>query len=155
MHVSIVAPKIFHPTTFPNPQPMLDPWTPTMLYPCDSHSQVTTPPSDPLLGSSLQSPLELQVVDTLPDGFTVGSTLGCWLLPVSPPDSDSVDEVTLLGLVTQSPCLVGSRWSASSVDDCQLSVFPTSDSGNELENVRLFLGVELLEIFVGTHLVVC
>ena len=95
------------------------------------------------------------MVDTLPDGFTVGSTLGCWLLPVSPPDSDSVDEVTLLGLVTQSPCLVGSRWSASSVDDCQLSVFPTSDSGDELENVRLFLGVELLEIFVGTHLVVC
>lgn len=94
------------------------------------------------------------MVDTLPDGFTVGSTLGCWLLPVSPPDSDSVDEITLLGLVAQSPCLVGSRGSASSVDDCQLSVFPTSDSGDELENVRLFLGVELLEIFVGTHLVV-
>ena len=63
------------------------------------HSQVSTPLSNTLLGSSLQSPLELEVVDTLPDGFTVGSTLWCWLLSVTPSDSDSVDEVTLLGLV--------------------------------------------------------
>jgi hypothetical protein len=93
------------------------------------------------------------VVDTLPDGFTVGSTLGCGLLPVSPPDSNSVDEITLLGLVTQSPSFVGSRRSACSVDDGELSVFPTSDSGDELEDVRLLLCVELLEVFVGTHLV--
>ena len=57
------------------------------------------------------------MVDTLPDWFTVSSTLGCGLLPVSPPDSDSVDEITLLGLVTQSPSLVGSRRSTSSVDN--------------------------------------
>jgi len=108
------------------------------------HPQVTTPLSNPLLGSSLQSPLELQVVDTLPDGFTVSSTLGCWLLPVSPPNSNPVDEVTLLGLVTQSPSLVGSGRSGCSVDNGELSVFPTSYSRDELENVTLLLGVKLL-----------
>lgn len=65
----------------------------------DSHSQVSTPLSNTLLSSSLQSPLELQVVDTLPDGFTVSSTLWCWLLSVTPSYSDSVDQITLLGLV--------------------------------------------------------
>jgi hypothetical protein len=120
----------------------------------DSHSQISTPPTNSLLGSSLQSPLELQVVDTLPDGFTISSTLGCWLLSVSSPDSDSVDEITLLGLVAQSPSLVGSGRSGCTVDNGQLSVLPTSNSRDELENVRLLLGVELLQVFVGTHLVV-
>jgi hypothetical protein len=84
------------------------------------------------------------VVDTLPDGFTVGSTLGCGLLPVSPPNSNPVDKVTLLGLVTQSPSLVGSGRSGCSVDNGELSVFPTSYSRDELEDVTLLLCVELL-----------
>lgn len=84
------------------------------------------------------------MVDTLPDGFTVSSTLGCRLLPVSPPNSNPVDEVTLLGLVTQSPSLVGSGRSGCSVDNGELSVFPTSYSRDELEDVTLLLGVKLL-----------
>jgi hypothetical protein len=40
------------------------------------------------------------------------------------------------------------------VDNGQLSVLPTSNSRDELEDVRLLLGVELLQVFVGTHLVV-
>jgi hypothetical protein len=93
------------------------------------------------------------VVDTLPDGFTVSSTLWCWLLSVTPPDSDSVDQITLLGLVSQSPSLVGSRRSRCSVNNGELSVLPTSYSRYELEDIRLFLGVQLLEVFVGTHLI--
>ena len=91
------------------------------------------------------------MVDTLSDGFTVSSTLGDRLLPVSSSNSDSVDEVTLLGLVTQSSGLVRSRRSGSSVDDSELSVLPASDSRDELENVRLLLGVELGQVLVGSH----
>lgn len=88
-------------------------------------SQVSAPPANTFLGSCSESPLELQVVDTLSDGLTVGSTLGDGLLPVTSSDSDSVDYVALLGLVTQSSSLVGSGRSGCSVDDGELSVLPT------------------------------
>lgn len=91
------------------------------------------------------------MVDTLPDGLTVSSTLGSLLLPVTPPDPNTVNEVALLGLVSESPSLVGTRRSGSSVDDGELSVLPASDTGDELKHVGLLLGVELLEILVGTH----
>lgn len=115
------------------------------------NSQVATSPGNPLLGGSLQTPRRLEVVDTLPDGLTVGSTLGSLLLPVTPPDPNTVDEVALFGLVSESPSLVGTRRSRSSVDNSELSVLPASDTGDELKHVGLLLGVELLEILVGTH----
>lgn len=117
----------------------------------NSHSEVTTSSGDSLLGSALQSSLVLQVVDTLSNGFTVSSTLWRRLLSVSSSNSNSVDEVTLLGLVTQSSSLVRSRRSGSSVDNGELSVLPASDSRDELENVRLLLGVELTQVLVGSH----
>lgn len=93
------------------------------------------------------------MVDTLSNGFTVSRTLWRRLLPVSPPHAHTVDQVTLLGLVSQSPRLVRSGGSARTVDNGELSVLPASDSGDELQDVRLLFGVELLEVFVGTHLV--
>jgi hypothetical protein len=39
------------------------------------------------------------------------------------------------------------------VNNGELSVLPTSYSRYELEDIRLFLGVQLLEVFVGTHLI--
>lgn len=91
------------------------------------------------------------MVDTLSHRLTVGGTLGSLLLPVTPPDPNTVNEVALLGLVSESPSLVGTRRSRSSVDDGELSVLPASDTGDELKHVGLLLGVELLEILVGTH----
>lgn len=38
------------------------------------NSEVTTSSSNSLLGGSLETSLELEVVDTLPDGLTVGGT---------------------------------------------------------------------------------
>ena len=91
------------------------------------------------------------MVDTLSDGFTVGGTLRGWPLPVSSSNSNSVDEVALLGLVPQSPGLVRSGRTRSSVDDSELTVLPASDSRDELENVRLLLRVELRKVLVSSH----
>lgn len=91
-------------------------------------SQVSTTPADTLLGGGSETSLELEVVDTLSDGFTVGGTLGHGLLPVSSSNSDSVDHVALLGLVTQSSSLVGSRRSGRSVDNGELSELPTPEN---------------------------
>jgi hypothetical protein len=118
----------------------------------NSHSQVSTPLPNSLLRGTLQTPLVFQVVDTLSNGFTISRTLWRRLLPVTPPDPDSVDKIPLLGLVSETTGLVRSRWSGSTVTDGELSVFPASNSGDELQDVRLFFGVELGEILVGTHL---
>ena len=80
------------------------------------HSQVTTTPANTFFRNASQSSLGLEVVHTLSHGFAVGGTyeafqhnLGikrCWLrtlgnvlLAVTPADADTVDNVSLLGLV--------------------------------------------------------
>lgn len=92
------------------------------------------------------------MVDTLPDGLTKGSTLGDGLFPVTPTNANTVDEVTLLGLVSQPTSLVGSGRTGSTVDDGELTVFPASDSRDELQDVRLLFGEELGEVLVCAHL---
>ena len=91
-------------------------------------SQVGGSSTDSFFGSDLQGLLVLQVVDTLVGWLTVSSTLWNRSLSVTSSDSNSVDDKTLLGLVTQLSSLLRSGWLGSSVDDVVLSVFPTSDS---------------------------
>lgn len=52
---------------------------------------------------------------------TICSTLGDWTLAASTADSDTVYDISLLGLVTQTASLVRSGWARSTVDDVQLS----------------------------------
>lgn len=107
-------------------------------------SQVGCSSADSFLGGDLQGLLVLEVVDTLVGWLTVGGTLWSWSLSTTSSDTDSVDDETLLGLVTQSSGLVWSRWSRSSVDNSLLSVFPTSDSVQESGDIRLLLSLQLL-----------
>jgi len=93
-----------------------------------SHPQIPTPLPNSLLGSTLQPPLILQMVHPLPNGFTISSTLRHRLLPVPLPDSDPIDEVTLLGFVTETTSFIRSRRTRGSVDNGELSVLPASDS---------------------------
>lgn len=53
-----------------------------------------------------------------------GLTLGDGLLPVTAPDTDTVDNVSLLGLVAQPAGLVGARRAGGAVDDVELAVLP-------------------------------
>ena len=115
-------------------------------------SQVGSATTNSLLSNSSQRSLELQLIDTLVGWLTVGSTLWNRSLSVTTSDSDSVDNETLLGLVTQSSSLVWSSWSWSSVDNVSLSVLPDSDSLQESENIRLLLSLQLCQVLVSTHL---
>lgn len=83
--------------------------------------------------------------------LTVVDTLGNSLLSVTSLHSDSVHNVTLLGLVTESVSLIWSRWLACSVDSWELSVFPCSKSENESHDIRLLLIPELLKVLVCSH----
>lgn len=64
------------------------------------------------------------MVDTLADGLAVGGTLGDGLLAVAAADTDAVDNVALLSLVSEAAGLVGARWARSAMDDVQLTELP-------------------------------
>jgi hypothetical protein len=103
--------------------------------------QVGATTSDTLLSSRLEGSLVLELVHTLvgrfacrenpsakvspnrsrPQFLTIGSTLWHWPLATSTADTDTVDNIALLGLVTQTACLIRTRWTGSTVDDVQLS----------------------------------
>ena len=55
------------------------------------------------------------------DILTVSSTLGYWTLATTATNSDTVDNVALLGLISKTASLVGTRRAGSAVDDVQLS----------------------------------
>ena len=150
-------------------------------------TQVTASLADTLLRYTSQTSLGLEVVDTLADGLAVGSTykiqlqklfpltspskrtLGDLLLAVTPPDTDTVDNVALLGLVAETTSLVGARGTRSTVDNVQLTVFPAPadlpfkhidklfhsrnvpNAEQESEDIRLLLFVELANVFVCAH----
>lgn len=118
-------------------------------------SQVGGTTTNSLLSSSSQSSLVFQLVNTLVGWLTVSGTLWHRSLSVTTSNSDTVDDETLLGLVTQSSSLVWSRRSGGSVDDVLLSVFPDSNSLQESENIRLLLSLQLFQILVSTHCYDC
>jgi hypothetical protein len=52
----------------------------------------------------------------------------------------------LLGFVSETTGLVGSRWTGGTVNDVQLSVFPATNSEKETKNIGLFVLVQLCRI---------
>ena len=87
-------------------------------------SEVSASSSDSLLSNSSVGSARLELVDTLVDGLTVNDTLGDWSLSTTSSDSDSVDHVSLLGLVSELSGLISTTGSVALVDDGKLSVFP-------------------------------
>jgi len=71
------------------------------------HTHVTSEASDTVLGNRAQVALELQVVDTSVDRFAVHYPTVVRSLATSAANGDAVDGVTLLGLVAELVCLVG------------------------------------------------
>jgi hypothetical protein len=84
-------------------------------------TQVGASTTDTLFSGGTERSLVLELVHTLVCGLAVGSTLWHWSLTTTTSDTNSVDNITLLGLVTETTGLVGSRRARSAVDDIQLS----------------------------------
>lgn len=115
------------------------------------HPQVTTPSTDTLLRRASQSTLVLQLVHTLVDGLSEGGTLVDGLFPSTPTNTDTVHDVTLLGLVTEAASLVGAGWAGGTVDDVQLTELPAPNTEQESEDIRLFFLVQLANVLVCAH----
>jgi len=116
------------------------------------HPQISTSLANTLLRCAPETTLEFQMVNTLANGFAVGGTLGHRLFSVTAPDTDTVDNVALLGFVAESTSLVRARWTGCAVDDVQLAVFPAPEAEEEAKDIRLFLLVQLSDVLVRTHL---
>lgn len=87
-------------------------------------SEVSASSADSLLSNSSVRSGGLELVDTLVDGLSVNNTLGDGSLTASTSDSNSVDNVSLLGLVTELSGLISAAGSVDFVDDGKLSVLP-------------------------------
>lgn len=91
------------------------------------------------------------MVNTDGSGLSADNTLWHWSLSSSSSDSNSVDNITILGLVAESSGFVGPGGVVDSSNDGKLSVFPSSDSHDESHEIRLLLSPEFFEILVGSH----
>ena len=103
-------------------------------------------------GNILQVALKLEVVDTLVLGLTENHTTMVLSLASSTSDSGADNHVSLLGLVTEAVGLVGTGGAVAGEDVGSLTVFPSADTGQESEGIRLLVTPELFHVFVGTHL---
>lgn len=115
-----------------------------------THTALAT---DTLLSGALERTLVLEVVYTVVNGLTEGSTLGYWLLAVTAADTNTVDDEALLCLVAQTTSLVGARGARDAVHDGQLTELPAAHAQQEPHQVRLLLGVDRLHVLVSTHVV--
>ena len=84
-------------------------------------AQVGAAAADTLLSGSAQSTLVLELVDTLVGGLAVGGTLGGRALAATAANTDTVDNVSLLGLVSETTSLVGAGRTGSTVDHIKLT----------------------------------
>jgi hypothetical protein len=86
------------------------------------HTEVSALLTNTLFGGGAEGALVLELVNTLVDGLTIGGTLGNGSLATTTTNTDTVDNVTLLGLVTQTTGLVGAGRTRGTVNDVQLSI---------------------------------
>jgi len=115
------------------------------------NSESSTSTSDTFFGGRTERTLELEVVDTLVGGLTERSTLVDGLFAVTAANTDTVDDVTLLGLVTETASLVGAGRPRGAVADVELSVLPAANAEQESEDVRLLALVKLRDVLVRSH----
>ena len=89
-------------------------------------------------------------LDTLVLGLTVNNTLGVRALGGTTADTDTVDDVTLLSLVTETTSLVDTGRTRATVDSSELTVLPGTDTEDETHHIGLLLAPELFKILVST-----
>ena len=115
------------------------------------NTQVAVPASCFLFGNGLKVTLELELVDTLMLGLTEHHTTVVLALASSATDSGTDNNEALLGLVSETVSLLWTRGTVASQDIGTLTVFPSTDTHQESEGIRLLVAPKLFHILVSTH----
>ncbi len=117
------------------------------------HSQVVAVAASTLLSHTSQVADEFQLVDTLVLGLTVNNTFVVRSLATTSANSNTVDDIALLGFVTQFVGLVGSSGASNTLNLLCLAVLPSSNTEQKAQNITLLLSPDLLKVFVSSHCV--
>jgi len=115
------------------------------------HTEGTKLASGTLLSNRLQVTGSLDLGHTRGGWLTVADSLGNLALASSTLHTDTVHNVSLLGLVAQSASLVWTSRTGRTMDGRKLTELPCSHTGQESADITLFLLPELLEILVSAH----
>lgn len=99
------------------------------------HTEATASTANTLLGDRAEVALELDLIDTLVLGLSVDDTLGEGPLAAATADTDTVDDVSLLGLVAKAASLIGARGARGAMDRGKLSVLKTADAEKEAQYI--------------------
>lgn len=108
---------------------------------------------DASLGEGPERAGGLQVIDSVGLGLSVGDTLGNSSLASSSSYADTVDNVSLLGLVSELARLLWARGSSNTVNGGKLTVFPSADTQEEAHQIRLLLFPNLIKVTIGTWMI--
>lgn len=103
------------------------------------HTETPAVTASTLLSNGLKTASKLDLVDTMVHGLAIGGTFGHRALAATTAHTHSVDDVTLLGLVSQSAGLVSSGGSGSTMEGGELAVLPAADAEQEPHHIRLLL----------------
>lgn len=114
-------------------------------------TQVGISASSLLLGNILEIALELQLSDTLVLGLTEDHTTVILSFTSSSADTSTDDDIPLLGLVTKAVGLVSTGGMVARQNVGTLTVFPSTNTTQESEGVRLLVAPDLFHILVSTH----
>ena len=115
-------------------------------------TEVGATATDTLLGNALEVARWLKLIDSLGGRLSANLSLSDLALATTTANPHSVNDETLLGLVSETASLVWARWTRGAVNDVKLAVFPAADAKDEAEDVTLLFLVDFFEVFVGSHL---
>ena len=113
-------------------------------------TEVTAALSSTLLSNATEGASSLDTLDTLVDGLTVDDTLGVLTLGGTTGDTDTVEDIALLGLVAHAASLIGASSLAALHDRGELAVLPGTETRDEAHDIGLLLSPKLFKILVGT-----
>merc|ERR1712223_386700 len=115
------------------------------------HSQTTTMSASSFLSNASLATFKLQLVHTMCLGFTICATFWHRALAASTLHTDTIDDKSLLGTISEPAGFVWTARSASSVNPGQLSELPAANPDEEAHDVALLLSVDFLHVLVGPH----
>lgn len=104
------------------------------------------------LSNVLQLAVRLELVDSVALGLAIGASLGDGAFAATATNTDAVDDVALLGAVSQTTRLVGAAGTRAAVQLGELTILPDADTQQVAHHLALLLPVQLLHVTVRTHL---
>lgn len=124
--------------------------SPTQVGIQDSQSSTMVPSS--LLGNRLKASGKFQLVNTVMDRLAISCTLRNGTFVTTEADTNPVNNIILLSLVSQPLSFIRPGGAGSPVQRRELAVLPAADPQKKAHHVGLLLPPHIPNVFVCTHL---